>query len=205
MKDKELTKRKLVDAVGNIIRKSGFTGIRISKIAREAGVDRKLVYRYFGNIDNLIETYITENDYWMLFAEHLRKLSKDMESANSKTIITQILQELFKFFYHEKEMQELILMELSGASTMMRSIHNARESLGQQFFEMTDEHFEGSDVNFRAVAALLVGGIYYMILHTRGNGYNFTDLDLKTEEGINAILQTIEKIVDWAFTAGIGA
>lgn len=201
MKDKELTKRKLIDAVGIIIRSKGFKAILISQVAREAGVDRKLVYRYFGNINNLIEAYITENDYWLLFSEHLRHLSGEMEATNSQAIITTILQEMFKFFYAEKATQHLILMELSGSTPMMRSIHNARESLGQEIFEMVDNHFQKSEVNFRAVAALLVGGIYYMILHTRNNGYNFTDIDLKTERGTNEILQTIAKIVDWAFAA----
>ena len=68
MKDKEQTKRKLIDAVGIIIKSKGFSSVRISKVARQAGVDRKLIYRYFGNMNNLTEAYIIENDYWMLFA-----------------------------------------------------------------------------------------------------------------------------------------
>ena len=201
MKDKEQTKRKLIDAVGIIVKKKGFEALRISKVAREAGVDRKLVYRYFGNLNNLTEAYITENDYWMLFSEHLKSLLKDLNPANSKLIITDILQELFRFFSSQKEMQNLIMMELKGSNEILHSIHNARESLGQQFLEMTDAHFEKSNVNFRAVSALLVGGIYYIILHTRSNGYNFADVNLKGEDGIKAILKTLAQIVDWAFIA----
>lgn len=63
MKDREQTKRKLINAVGFIIKSKGFNGVRISKVARQAGVDRKLIYRYFGNMKNLTEAYIVENDY----------------------------------------------------------------------------------------------------------------------------------------------
>lgn len=199
MKNKENTKRKLIDAVGEIIRQHGFKFIRISKVAQLAGVDRKLIYRYFGNLDNLIEAYITENDYWMIFADHLKTLLKDQDVSDNKALVIQILQEQFKFFYAEKKMQGLILMELSEKNTLMHSIHNARESLGQQFFEKTDAHFKNSDVNFRAVAALLVGGIYYMILHTRNNGYNFSGINLNTQEGINSVLETVARIVEWAY------
>jgi AcrR family transcriptional regulator len=201
MKDKEQTKRKLIDAVGQIIKTKGFKDVRISNVAREAGVDRKLVYRYFGNLNNLTEAYITENDYWMVFSEHLKLLLKDARPDNSQLIITDILQELFRFFSKEQEMQNLILMELSGTSRILQSIHNARESIGQDFLEMTDPHFENSPVNFRAVAALLVGGIYYIILHTRNNGHKFAGLNLKTEQGTNAILETIGKMVEWAYRA----
>jgi hypothetical protein len=57
MKDKELTKRKLIDAVGTVIE---LMDLRLLASAKwpEAGVDQKLIYRYFGNINNLTEGYI---------------------------------------------------------------------------------------------------------------------------------------------------
>ncbi len=201
MKDREITKRKLIDAVGQIIRSKGISAVRISTVARIAGVDRKLVYRYFGNLDNLTETYVTENDYWLLFTDHFKTLLNDFTGDNCRIITSRILQDLFKFFLNKPEMQNLILMEISGSSKFMHSIHNARESMGQKFFESIDPYFKNSAVDFRSVAALLVGGIYYIILHTRNNGHRFTDVDLKTEEGINSIISTIDQIIEWAFIA----
>ncbi|WP_179413770.1 TetR/AcrR family transcriptional regulator [Mucilaginibacter sp. E4BP6] len=58
MKDKEATKRKLIDAVGIIIKRDGFSALKISTIAKVAEVDRKLIYRYFGGLNHLIEAYI---------------------------------------------------------------------------------------------------------------------------------------------------
>jgi AcrR family transcriptional regulator len=99
MKDNELTKRKPINAVESIIRSKGFAGIRISKVAGEAGVDRKLVYRYFGNLRNLTEAYISENDYWMLFAEQFKSLSGELDESNLQPIITDTLKELFHFLF----------------------------------------------------------------------------------------------------------
>jgi AcrR family transcriptional regulator len=201
MKNKEYTKRKLIDAVGEILLNHGFKGVRISKVANVAGVDRKLVYRYFGNLDGLIEAYIIENDYWMIFGNHLRSLFKEHHGLNGKAMVKQILQEQFNFFIREEKMQALILMELSGSNPLLQSIHNVRESLGQQFYKQTDAYFKGSEVNFRAVAALLVGGIYYMILHTKHNGYAFAGVDLKSDEGRSSILEAMSNIIDWAYAA----
>ncbi|AMR32357.1 hypothetical protein A0256_13465 [Mucilaginibacter sp. PAMC 26640] len=201
MKDKDLTKRRMIDAVGSIIANKGFNGLRISKIAHVAGVDRKLVYRYFGSLDNLIEAYVTENDYWMLFASQLKALSGEVDSADGRRLIAEILQQLFKFFLEEPESQELILMELTGTNPLMRSIHNARESIGQEFFNRTDQFFHDKPVNFRAISALLVGGIYYIVLHTRKNGYIFADTNLKSQDGMKAILEAISQVVEWSFQA----
>ncbi|WP_179412696.1 TetR/AcrR family transcriptional regulator [Mucilaginibacter sp. E4BP6] len=199
MKDKEATKRKLIDAVGVIIKRDGFSTLKISTIAKVAEVDRKLIYRYFGGLNHLIEAYIVENDYWLLFSEKMKTMLEQKEFTGSEQIITAILQNQFSFFVSQKEMQRLILWELSADSPMMRSIHNARESMGQKFLEMTDSHFKESKVNFRPIAALLVGGIYYTILHTIFNGSSFTDMDINSEEGRQSILVAIEQIVHWAY------
>lgn len=64
---------------------------------------------------------------------------------------------------------------------MTKSTHNARESAGQELLEMTDLHFKNNPVNFRAIAALLVGGIYYVVLHTQSNGGQFCGLDITSK------------------------
>ena len=199
MKDKENTKRKLVQAVGKIIKEEGFSNLRISRIAKIAEVDRKLIYRYFGSLNYLVEAYILENDYWMVFSDQMKQMLSNKEFGDSEDLIIEVLQNQFKFFSSQKEMQRLILWELSVKSPLMRSIHNTRESMGQEFLELTDLHFKGGKVNFRAVAALLVGGIYYTILHTVNNGGSFAGIDLATDAGKENILKAIGQIVDWAY------
>jgi hypothetical protein len=81
----------------------------------------------------------------------------------------------------------------------MRSIHNVRESMGGVLLELADPHFEGGKVNFRAIAALLVGGIYYTILPTVYNGGNFAGIDLLTQDGKDELAKAVEQIVGWAY------
>lgn len=199
MKDKEKTKRRLIWAVGEIIRIKGFDALSASQVARFAEVDRKLITRYFGGLNYLIEAYVVENDYWLSFTDHINELIKSNNYPGSKELITSVLQDQFSYFFAEKDMQRLILWELTTNSPMMKSIHNARESMGQKLLELTDIHFKGSNVNFRAIGALIVGGIYYTILHTIYNGGTFTDLDINSDQGQIEIQKAIEQIIDWAY------
>jgi AcrR family transcriptional regulator len=199
MKNKEKTKRKLVWAVGEMIRLDGFDSLSASKVARKAEVDRKLIGRYFGGLQKLIEAYVMENDYWILFTDRVNEILGSTEFPSSKELITSILQNQFSYFIAEKNMQRLILWELTTSSPLMKSIHNARESLGQKLLEITDPHFKNSNVNFRAIGALIVGGIYYTILHTIYNGGTFTDMDINSDDGQKEILRAIGQIVDWAY------
>lgn len=199
MKNKENTKRKLIWALGETIRLEGFDSLSSSKVARRAEVDRKLINRYFGGLNQLIEAYVVENDYWLVFNEHINELLKSNKFPGSKELITSVLQNQFSFFFKEKDMQRLILWELTTNSPLMKSIHNARESTGQKLLELTDLHFKDSNVNFRAIGALIVGGIYYTILHTIYNGGTFTDMDISSESGQAEISKAIEQIVGWAY------
>ncbi len=199
MKDKEETKRKLIWAVGEVIRTEGFDSLSASNIARKANVDRKLINRYFGGLNQLIEAYVAENDYWLLFTNHVNEVINSTNFPGSKELITRVLQNQFSFFFAEKDMQRLILWELTANSPLMKSIHNARESMGQRLLELTDLHFKNSNVNFRAIGALVVGGIYYTILHTIYNGGTFTDLDIASEQGQQEIIKAIGQIVEWAY------
>ncbi|SDF77034.1 transcriptional regulator, TetR family [Mucilaginibacter pineti] len=199
MKNREETERKLKEAVGELIKLKGFTGLKISKIARLADVDRKLVYRYFGGLEGLIEAYILENDYWMLFSDILKEIIQESGPGKHQATIVAILQNQFRFFYSGHVMQRLILFEISQPNDMMRSIHKAREAHGQVMFERLSTQFVGSNVDIRAITALLIGGIYYAILHARFNGGMISDIDIKTEAGQQSILNALDQIIGWAF------
>jgi len=204
MKDKELSKKRLLDAVGEIIRKEGFRSLNVSKVAKMAELDRKLIYRYFRNLDGLIEAYIVQHDYWVSFAEHFKELLASDEEPDTAVLITKILQDQFRYFLKEENMQYLVLMELTQNIEILQSIHHVREWIGQQIFERTDPHFDGGPVNFRAISALLVGGIYYIILHARFNGSQFADVDVASEKGRADLLRAIAQVVAWAFNAADG-
>lgn len=64
MKDRELTEKRILEAVGNIIENDGFEKTGVNAIAQRAGVSKMLIYRYFGGIDELIAQYLLRKDYW---------------------------------------------------------------------------------------------------------------------------------------------
>jgi AcrR family transcriptional regulator len=199
MRDKEQTKRKLINAVAQVFRKEGHAGLGVNKIARLAGTDKKLIYRYFGSFEHLVEAYVVETDYWMRFVDQLNELKVPESMEEMKRLLGYVLKNQFLYFYEDKEMQQLIFWELAAKSDLMRSIHQTREVKGQQLLEMSDRFLDKGKVNFRAIAALLVGGIYYMILHTRNNGSLFSDVDLATEKGRHDILTAIDQVMDMVF------
>ncbi len=55
-RNKSDTKRRLIPSVGVVMNTQRFKSLTISKIAREAQVDRKLIHWYFGGLNGPIES-----------------------------------------------------------------------------------------------------------------------------------------------------
>lgn len=59
-RDRAQTEQKLIDAIGQIIHKEGIDEIGVNRIASRAGVNKILIYRYFGGLDGLMEAYVKQ-------------------------------------------------------------------------------------------------------------------------------------------------
>jgi AcrR family transcriptional regulator len=200
MKDKDLTKQKIIDAVGEIFKAEGQKGLYIARIARKAGVDRSLIYQYFGkDIKTLIEAYIVQKDYWLNFFDKINQKVNTNKYEASKDLIIDVLQKQLQYFSADTEMQHLILWELSGDSDLMRSIHNTRELMSQSMLESADEQFKGTRVKFRPIVVLLLGGIYYANVHSIYNGNIICGMDVKSKQGQIDLMKAIQQIIEWAY------
>lgn len=90
-RNKERTKLKLIDAVGEIIRTQGYIKLGVNNIATTAGVSKKLIYRYFETADKLIETYVRSRDYWMGFEHQVEELVDQHRSDHGRQLIKTVL------------------------------------------------------------------------------------------------------------------
>src|SRR6516165_8161538 len=59
-RDREETRKKILAAMGNLLARKGSRGLGINAIAREAGVDKVLIYRYFGGLPDLYRAFALE-------------------------------------------------------------------------------------------------------------------------------------------------
>jgi AcrR family transcriptional regulator len=198
VKNKELTKRTLINAVGELLRTQGFKSLRITRVARQADVDTRLVYRYFGNVKNLIERYVIEKDYWISNTLKLRQKRIRTRNDMRETLI-QMLEGQFTYFLDNEEMQRLVIKEITEKNTLMDSVSRVRENIGSQYFTKADKFLKDTESDIRAISALLVAGVYYLILHSKTNTSTFCEIDIKKPEGRDRILKAIRQLMTGAF------
>lgn len=200
MKNKDDSKQRILNAVGEIFRTEGQAGLYYTRIAREAGVDRSLIYQYFGrNKKKLIEDYIVQKDYWLTFFEKINEEVGKSRHDTGKDLIIDVLQKQWEYLSTDTEMQHLILWELSGDSELMRSIHHTREMLAEPMLELVEQQFKNTIVKITPIIVLLLCGIYYANIHAVHNGSIICGLDVRSVEGQVDLLKAIQQIIEWAY------
>lgn len=196
--DKERSKLKLIHAVGKVLTEKGYTGLTATNIAKSAGLSRRLITIYFESVDNLIEIYVRNKDYWTAASGNVLETMQEKKDFDIKKTIDYLLQNQLDYFYNNPEMQKIILWEISQKTKIMYDVCEDREQLGSKVFELADKEFEGRNVDIRAVTALLVAGIYYMVLHAKSTDTLFCDIDINQPEGMQRIKNAIHTILQKA-------
>lgn len=194
---KEKSKQKFLAAVGKILKTKGFAGLKVNAIAEAAGLDKKLIYKYFGGTDQLLDTYLSTKDFWSnVKGDRIPKDIKDGGQKFSKELVSA----QFDYMFRSKEYQKIILWRLSEQRKSLQRLTTNQEEVGEVILQNITDPFFGDNADmYRAVMAILVSGVYYLNLTTDVNGSIFCGLDLNEESGRAKIEKALHFLIDQTY------
>lgn len=201
IKNKERTKEKLINAIGEIITKEGYSKIGINNIARKAMVDKKLIYRYFGGIDELLSSYFRKKDFWTNLNERVFENIEINFQDFGKQVSIQFLTNLLDHLRDGEEIRKILIWEITEKTDQLKKLSLEREMLGEDLFKRTDPWFKESSIDLRACYSILLGGIYYLSLHSKATGGNFCEIDINSEKDSERIKKAISDMMELIYNA----
>ena len=193
---KARTKEKLVKAVGKILSHDGFKGLGVNKVAKAAGVDKVLVYRYFGGLPQLVRAFSQTVDFWPTVEElqgpdpgRLQKMQPDEQVA-----------EFFKAFIAALRKRPLTLdilaWELLERNELTRQLEDIRIKTILFYFEQLEAIPD--DDNLTAIVVLMSGAVNHLILRSRISS-SVGGIDLESERGWERINVGIDLLLKGIF------
>jgi len=191
---------RLIEAVGGTLMDNGYHGLTLNKVTLRAGVSKPMVYEYFANFNGLLKAYIAGKDSWVAYFQSL-ELPDKPTTEELKNCFIKVLQDQFRFFHGDMEMQRLVHWQVSEYNPLMRATCENREREGLRLLELADSHFRNSGVSLKAVMAMLVGGIYFNVLHDSAGVGTMAGVDLRNQKDFDIMLKTIGQVIGWAFDA----
>lgn len=197
-RNKEQSKQKLIDAVNQIIIRDGFKGIGINAIAKEANLDKVLIYRYFDGLDGLLREFAMQKDFYINISDFIQDDIESMQKADLINLINKILIGQLRELRANRELQELLLWQLVEKNELTLAIAKEREQKGYELSNKLKEKMNLNNNESDAVMALLVSGIYFMVLSSRTVDV-FNGVELNSEKGWKQIEDAIKQIVNSYF------
>jgi AcrR family transcriptional regulator len=193
---RERTRAKLIKAVGKVLAESGFRGLGVNKVAKEAGVDKVLVYRYFGGLPELVDAFSRTVDFWPTVEEligpdpdRIRKLPPDRQVA-----------EFFKSFLGALRKRpvtlEILAWELLERNELSRELEDIRIKTILEYFEFLDE--VPDDDILTVIVVLMGGAVNHLLVKSRINTW-IGGIDLTSEDGWDRIDEGIDRLLSGIF------
>ncbi|WP_197051660.1 TetR/AcrR family transcriptional regulator [Salegentibacter sp. Hel_I_6] len=199
IRDKSRTKSRLVEAVGEVIKKKGYSALSGPNIAKEAGLHKKLIWTYYGGVDNLVEEFLQQKDFWMVAEKEVAKELQESSKNISQNEIYCLLESQFKSLLSDELLRKIIHWELESENKTLRKISDQREAFGEQLFKIIEPDFQNCNMDVRANLALQIGGIYYLALHAKSNGSTFCGIDVNKKAGEDRILNALKSILNFTY------
>ncbi len=188
-RDAAATRKRILDAVGSLLVREGFGALGVNAVAREAGVDKVLIYRYFGGIDHLLEAWGNELDFWPSVAEILG----DAQEPDPAEFAVGMLKRHLHALRVRPHTLEVMAWEAVERHPLTRILDRIRETRAEQLMEAIPAQLFGPGQDLPAISALLNAGLQYLLLRSR-TVERYNGVLIASPEGwarIESALQTI--------------
>lgn len=193
IRDRAQTEKAILKAAKTLLAEEGFQGFGINAVARQAGCDKQLIYRYYGGLDGLVEAIGTELGSWVK--------DKIPEDTGGMFLLTYgDLMERLALYYLDALREDplvcrIIAWEISERSEIVRRLAEARsKALGHWLDRMKGTLTPPKGVDTAAVNALLFAAIQHLVLAGNTAG-QFSGMTLKTQKDWDKLVGAVKRVV----------
>lgn len=194
-RDREATRRSLIEAVGQILAQQGFQGIGVNAVAKQADVDKVLIYRYFDGLPGLIRAYGQEGDFWPSNHElcggdivafyHLPPVERAV----------QVMRNYIQAIRNRPVTQEILAWEMVERNELTAELETVREQRAMELMPLLADPHQGEPDPFAPMISAIVGAtVNYLACRSRHIRY-FNGLDLKDDAGWEMLANTFEHLI----------
>jgi AcrR family transcriptional regulator len=192
-RNRRLTEAKLRQAVEDLLVEGGFSALTPTAVGQRAGVNKMLIYRYFGDLQGLIRSIAYADDFFPTFDALRGDLSvAQLLAMPVSERAAYIIDRNTRMLLARPVVLELMVWELVERNELTAIMEEARETLGlklmaELFPDVADKPM------LQAISALLSAGVTYLALRRRKIRW-YSGLDLTADPSWKTIATAVERM-----------
>jgi len=166
-RDRKRTEHDIIHAIGTLLARDGFRGLGVNALAREAGIDKVLIYRYFGGLDAAVEAYANEVEFWPT-ADELAGYHDDLLlNAPLADRIIAYLKNLARALHRRPSTLAILAWEMAEQNDLTDQLDGVRRRVTEEFVERFITPALASPSDVRGALELLSMGVIAAVVRSR--------------------------------------
>jgi AcrR family transcriptional regulator len=198
-RDRQETRKKILVAMGRLLARKGSAGLGINAIAREAKVDKVLIYRYFGGLNQLYRAFALEGNTFPNLEEVAEGRLEQLPNLPPAEAVKTIILGFSRAIRRRPITKEMMRWELQERNELTDVLAAERNRQSQQWLALAPD-LHGADLP--AVASLLVAGQLFLTLRAK-TADTYNGIDLHSESGWKRIEDAAALLSDLFFEHAI--
>ena len=191
-RDREATKARILGAVGVVLARDGFGAVGVNAIAKEAGVDKVLIYRYFGGMPELLREWGASGRFW----PRVEDLLGDDPAAFHRLPAPERYARFFEHFIdalRERPLTlEILAAEIVERNDLTAILESEREAWGEAASRLLAAEEFARRPALRGLTLLLIAGVQYLLVRSRTIRI-FGGVELKSDAGWDELKASIRR------------
>lgn len=193
VKDRAATEKAIFAAAKSLLAEEGFQGFGINAVARRAGCDKQLIYRYFGGLEGLVAAIGADLGSWV--KERIPEDTGGMFLLTYGDLMERLAIYYIEALRSDPLVCKIIAWEVSENTPQVKQLADARaKSLAKWLDRMRGSLQAPKNVDTAAVNAVIFAAIQHLVIAGATNG-QFAGVALKNEKDWDKIGTAVKRIV----------
>ena len=182
VRDRAATESAILAAVGEVLARDGFAALGVNAIAKQAGTDKVLIYRYFGGLPELLRAWGNSGRFW----PDVKELLGPNPSAFLAMPLAQRYARFMDHFIDGLRARpltlEILAAEVAERNELTVILEDEREAWGKEASRLLGGSEFQSRSDLQGMTLLLIAGVQYLLVRSRRIRM-FGGIDLRSDAG----------------------
>lgn len=193
VRDRGATSARILKAATELLAEGGFQNFGVNAVARRAGCDKQLIYRYHGGMDGLVDAIGAELARWIEDKMPVGGSTGFMLTYGD--LVEHMMLLFMEALRNDPLTRRIIAWEVSENSPQVRRLSEARaKALNLWIEKVRGAMPPPKGIDHLAINAMLLATVQHVVL-AGATANRFAGLSLSTEKEWDRVAQAVKRLV----------